>query len=310
MIELPRLPRGAVVTVGSFDGLHRGHRAVLEAVTDRARRHDRASVLVTFEPHPGAVLHPEAAPERLTAPAERAELLAATPLDYLVVLRFDRSLAAMAPEEFLERVLVQRCQLAELVIGQDHGFGRGRGADATTLPALGRSLGFSVEVVPPVADADGTPISSTGIRQAVRAGDFGRAARWLGEPYRVSGTVVEGARRGRTIGVPTINVAPPAGKLLPPDGVYAVRVEWGGGTALGMMNQGNRPTVGDPTRWLETHLFDFDGDLYGRRVRIEWVEKLREIRRFSGLSELQTQLAQDRAQARAVFAERFQTSTV
>jgi riboflavin kinase / FMN adenylyltransferase len=185
------------------------------------------------------------------------------------------------------------------VIGHDHGFGRGRSGDVTTLPALGARLGFTVDVVPPVDDADGAPVSSSRIRRAIAVADFGAVTRWLGRPYRVSGLVERGAARGRTIGIPTINLAPPADKLLPPDGVYAVRVEWGGGTALGMMNQGPRPTVGDPTRWLEAHLFDFAGDLYGRTVRIEWVARLREVRRFGSLDELKAQLERDRAAARA-----------
>lgn len=291
-------PSGAVVTIGTFDGVHRGHRAVLAETVRRAKASGRASVLVTFEPHPLAVVRPADAPPRLTGPAERSAALAETELEYQVVLRFDAALAAMPPEQFVREVLVERCQARELVIGHDHGFGRGRAGDRAMLEALGRSLGFTVDAVGPVV-LDGQTVSSSAIRDAVVRRDFAVAAKWLGRPYRVSGTVVRGAARGRTIGVPTVNVAPPEGKLLPPDGVYAVRVEWGGGVAGGMLNQGVRPTIGDGRRWLEAHLFDFDGDLYGREIRIEWVAPLRDIRRFGSLEELRDQLGRDRDAARA-----------
>jgi riboflavin kinase/FMN adenylyltransferase len=295
---LPNLPNGTVVTVGTFDGVHRGHRAVLDDLVARARAAARSSVLVTFEPHPLAVLRPELAPRRLTTAAERAAALAETELDYLVVLRFDRTMAALEPEAFVQSVLLDQCQMAELVVGHDHGFGRGRSGDLATLEALGAQYGFRVAAIDPVVDG-GKVISSSAIRTAVEAGNFGEAARGLGRPYRVSGRVERGAQRGRTLGVPTVNLAPPESKLLPPDGVYAVRVEWGGGVAGGMMNQGSRPTVGDSRRWLEAHLFDFDGDLYGREIRIEWVAPLRAIRRFDSLEALRAQLAIDRGAARA-----------
>jgi riboflavin kinase/FMN adenylyltransferase len=157
-----------------------------------------------------------------------------------------------------------------------------------------------VDPVDPVASDGGPAISSSRIRDAVAAGQLADAAEWLGRPYSVSGLVRRGAQRGREIGVPTLNVAPPSGKLLPPDGVYAVRVQWGGGVAWGMMNQGARPTVGDDRRWLEAHLFDFDRDLYDREVRIEWVAWIREIRRFGSLDELRGQLRRDRETALAL----------
>jgi riboflavin kinase/FMN adenylyltransferase len=299
---LPGRPREAVVTVGTFDGVHRGHRAVVDEVVRRARASGRASVVVTFEPHPLAVLRPDLAPGRLTTASERKAALAETELDYLLVLRFDRALAALEPEAFVRSVLLDRCRMAELVVGHDHGFGRGRQGDLATLRELGRRFGFGVDVVGPVAGQAGRPISSSAIRSAVASGDLGAAARELGRPYRVSGVVERGARRGTTIGVPTANLAPPEGKLLPPDGVYAVRVEWGGGVAAGMLNQGGRPTLGDGRRWLEAHLFEFDGDLYGREIRIEWVAPLRAIRRFESLVALQEQLRRDELAARAALA--------
>jgi riboflavin kinase / FMN adenylyltransferase len=302
LVELPPLSSGAVVTVGSFDGLHLGHQAVLTEVARRAHAAGRASVLVTFEPHPLAVINPAAAPPLLTTGPERREILAQLPLDYGLFLRFDRRLASLSPEEFVREVLLDRCRMRELVFGYDHGFGRGRSGDVETLRRLGAGLGFAVDVVAPV-NVGGEPVSSGRIRGAVTSGDLATAARLLGRPYAVSGRVTTGERRGRLLGVPTINLGDvPPNKLLPPDGVYAVWVEWRGGRAGGMMNQGPKPTFQDGRRTLEAHLFGFEGDLYGEWVRIEWVERLRDVRRFAGVEQLQEQLERDRARAQAVLA--------
>ena len=302
MSHLPPLPRGTTVTVGSFDGVHLGHQAVLREIARRAAAAGRASVLVTFEPHPLEVVNPQAAPPLLTTDAERREMLAQLPLDYVFFLRFDRRLASFTPEEFVDRVLLERCRMRELVIGHDHGFGRGRSGDVDTLRRLGAERGFDVDVVDAVDSGD-QHVSSSRIRRAVAGGDLATAARMLGRPYQVSGQVTPGERRGRQLGVPTINLATlPPQKLLPPDGVYAVRVEWRGGRLEGMMNQGPKPTFADGRRTLEAHLFDFEGDLYGEWVRIEWVERLRDVERFSSVEALKQQLDRDRIRARAVFA--------
>lgn len=291
---------GSIVTVGSFDGVHRGHRAVLDEITRRARAHGRQSVLVTFTPHPLEVVNPAAAPPLLTAGDERLEVLAQTEVDRVLMLRFDRRLAAMTPREFVREVLLDRCGMRELVIGYDHGFGRGRSGDAETLRALGAELGFTVDVVGPV-DAGGQQVSSSRIRRAVAGGDLTLAARLLGRPYTVHGRVVPGAARGRGLGTPTINLGGiPPGKLLPPDGVYAVRVEWRGGVAGGMMNQGGRPTFAEAERMLEAHLFGVSGDLYGEHVRLAWAGRIRDVRRFSSPEELKEQLGRDRSAAEAI----------
>jgi riboflavin kinase/FMN adenylyltransferase len=299
---LPPLPNGSTVTVGSFDGVHLGHQAVLREIDRRARAAGRASVLVTFDPHPLEVVNPGAAPPLLTTGPERLEILALSPLDYVLLVRFDRHLAGLTPEEFVQEVLLERCALRELVIGHDHGFGRGRSGDVETLRRLGASHGFEVDVVPPV-DFGGQHVSSSRIRRAVAGGDLTTAGAMLGRRYGVVGRVGEGEKRGRLLGVPTINLFElPPRKLLPPDGVYAVRVEWRGGSAGGMMNQGPRPTFQDGRRILEAHIFDFEGDLYGEWVRIEWIERLRDIHRFGSVEQLKQQLERDRARAVAALA--------
>ncbi len=289
---------GAVVTVGTFDGLHRGHQRVLAEVVGRARAGGLTSVLVLCEPHPLEVVNPAAAPKLLTLPDEKRELLAGAGLDRVVVLPFTREVAQQSPEEFIRGLRAEHA-LEQLVLGYDHAFGRGRAGDEALVRRLGAADGFAVAVVDAVKE-DGQPISSTLIRAAVAQGDLTAAARWLGRPYGLLGRVVPGAGRGRTIGVPTINLAPPdARKLLPPDGVYAVWVWWRGTRYGGMMNQGPRPTFAEQGRTLEVHLFDFAGELYGETVRVEWVERLRDVQAFPSRDALVAQLERDRQAARA-----------
>ena len=289
---------GAVVTCGTFDGVHRGHQAVLDEVKRRARAKNLASVLVTFDPHPLEVVNPAAAPKLLTLPEEKQELVAATGIDRLVLLPFTPAIAQLDADAFVRR-LRDEYGMQELVLGYDHGFGRGRAGDVAVVRRLGAAQGFGVAVVEAVRD-DGQPISSTLIRTAVAHGDLDAAARWLGRPYGIRGLVVQGAGRGRTIGVPTLNLAPPdPRKLLPPDGVYAVWVEVRGKRYGGMMNQGPRPTFGESARALEAHLFDFSGELYGETVRVEWVRRLRDVQAFPSREALVAQLERDRQSARA-----------
>jgi riboflavin kinase / FMN adenylyltransferase len=288
---------GAVVTVGTFDGLHRGHRRVIAEVVGRARAGGLTSVLVLCDPHPLEVVNPAAAPKLLTLPDEKQELLAGAGLDRVAVLPFTREVAQLSPEEFVRRLRAEHA-LTQLVLGYDHAFGRGRSGDEAVVRRLGVEEGFDVAVVDAVRE-DGQPISSTLIRAAVAHGDLAGAARWLGRPYGLLGQVVPGAGRGRTIGVPTINLAPPdLRKLLPPDGVYAVWVWWRGTRYGGMMNQGPRPTFAEQGRTLEVHLFDFAGDLYGEKVRVEWVERLRDVQAFPSREALVAQLERDREAAR------------
>lgn len=301
---LPPDVAGTVVTVGTFDGVHAGHRLVLDRLFERASQTGLRSVLVTFEPHPLEVVNPANAPHLLTVGDEKLEVLAESKLDYLAILPFTPTLAQYDAPTFVDVVLRERFGMRELLIGYDHGFGRGRSGDATVLQQLGAERGFGVEVVPPVLGPDGRPVSSTSIRRAIAGGDLDRAEGGLGRHYGVSGIVIEGERRGRTLGYRTLNVSfPSPRKLLPPDGVYAVRVCTPLGSFGGMMNLGGRPTFDDHRRLLEAHLFDVAPDLYGRRVRVDLVHRLRETRKFAGPTELAEQLARDEVAARAALAE-------
>jgi riboflavin kinase / FMN adenylyltransferase len=288
-----------VLTVGSFDGLHLGHQAVLAEIAGRARRTDRRSMVVTFVPHPLEVVNPPAAPPRLTLDDERRELFALSSVDAVAFLPFTRTLSQYQPEEFVD-LLLRRFGMRELVIGHDHGFGRGRSGDERLLQALGADRGFSVDVVSAVS-VDGRDVSSTLVRRAIAGGDLDTAARHLGRPYSMVGDVVRGEGRGRTLGFPTVNVeVPDRRKLLPPDGVYAVRVEWDGGRSGAMMHMGPRPTFGDTRPTVEAHLFAETPDLYGRSVKITWLGRLRDVRAFPSPEALRAQLVLDREAALAM----------
>ncbi len=307
---LPPTVTGTVLTVGTFDGVHRGHQDVLRRLTARARETGLAGVLVTFEPHPLEVVNPTAARPLLSVGIEKTEVLAESEIDYCIVVPFTPTLARYGAEEFFERVLHRRFLMRELVSGFDNGFGRGRAGDVETIRALGAKHGVRVEVVPPTTLDDGRPISSTAIRRAVAGGDLAAAARQLGRCYAVSGRVVPGARRGRTLGYPTINIPmPPARKLLPPEGVYAVRVQTPDGPFGGMLNLGPRPTFDDPRAALEAHLFDARGAWYGAPVRVDFVARLRDVLTFSSAAALTAQLARDEGHARAILGLTSATTT-
>jgi len=289
-----------VVTVGTFDGVHLGHRAVLEEIARRARASGRTSVLVTFEPHPLEVVNPQAAPLLLTLPDEKRMALAQSAVDRVAFVPFTPELRSYAPERFVRDVLEARFHIAELVIGHDHGFGRARAGDEDLLRRIGAEDGFAVDVVEAVLLPDGRPISSTLIRRAVAGGDLDTAAKALGRPYSVSGVVERGAGRGRSIGIPTMNLAPPnPRKLLPPDGVYACAVSTRGGTFGAMANLGPRPTFREAGRTLEAHLFGVADERYGEPVTVEFVRRLRDVMKFESVEALRAQLDRDREAALA-----------
>lgn len=299
LVGLPIGERGAVITVGTFDGVHRGHHDVLSRLAALGRATERPSVVVTFEPHPLEVVRPADAPPLLTMHDEKLEQFVQAGVSYVAVLPFTPTLAAYEARDFVDAVLRGRFRVAELLVGHDHGFGRGRLGDIDVLRALGADRGFGVTVLPPVHAANGRAISSTAIRNAIANGDLAAAAEGLGRPYSLTGRVVPGDKRGRLIGYPTLNLASPSPrKLLPPDGVYAVTVQTPQGPFGGMLNLGPRPTFGDAARRIETHVFDATHDWYGAIVRLDLVARLRDTRPFSGIEALRSQLALDEAAAR------------
>lgn len=300
---LPPHVRRTAITVGTFDGVHRGHQDVFSRLVRRARALGVPSLLVTFDPHPLEVVNPAAAPPLLTVGDEKLEVLAESGVDYVAVLPFTRDLARLEAAEFVDQILISRFRMHDLLMGHDHGFGRNRGGDVNTMRELGRIRGFDVDVVPPVTVGDGPPISSTAIRRAVAGGDLPRAKAALGRAYAVGGRVTHGDKRGRLLGYPTINVPLPSPrKLLPPQGVYAVRVQTARGPFDGMLNLGPRPTFGDEQVIIEVHLFGQPGDLYGSRVRLDFISRLRDTLRFDGVEALVTQLSQDAINARIALA--------
>jgi len=299
------LPRGGVVTIGNYDGLHRGQRAVLESAVARARELGAAAVVLTFDPHPLSVLDPARAPRRLTSDRQREALLAASGVDLLWVVRFSLALAAVPAESFVREFLVERLGAAEVRVGSAFAFGRGREGDLGLLRRLGEELGFAALGIPERLEG-AAAISSTRIRAALEAGEAEAAARLLGRWFALDGTVVAGEQLGRRIGWPTANLqrAQP-GLLLPADGVYAARLRfWQEGTeAAGVANLGVRPTRGGGgERRVEIHLFDFERQIYGARVEIEFHRRLREERKFAGIEDLRAQIARDAAAAREYFA--------
>jgi riboflavin kinase / FMN adenylyltransferase len=298
----PGIPsdRGTVATVGTFDGVHRGHWAVLQEIRRRARAAGRRSILVTFDPHPLRIVRPEHAPPLLTTPVEKKEVLAESGVDYAVFISFTETLSRYEPRRFVEEILVGRLGVEELVIGYDHGFGRDRSGDADTLRAIGQELGFEVDVVPPV-ETEGGPVSSSRIRRAVQEGRLAEARACLGRAYSCRGVVVRGDGRGKQLGFPTANLeVSDAGKLIPPPGVYAVRGVLRRGTYRGALHLGPRPTFQGSPPTIELHLLDYDGDLYGEVVRVDFIEYLREVRPFRTVAALVDQMRADVDTAREV----------
>ncbi len=276
--------RGSVMAMGNFEGVHRGHRAVIAAAVSRARALGRPAAAVTFEPHPRAFFHPDEPLFRLTDTPAKLRLLATTGLDGAIVMKFDAALAALAPQEFVARVLMERLAVAGIAVGFDFRFGAARGGSAADLKEAGARLGFEVDVVPPLTDG-GQRISSGAIRAALAAGHPDQAADWLGYPWFVTGTVVHGDRRGRELGYPTANLRLDPGCDLR-HGVYAVRVALDGRRIDGVANFGRRPMFDAGIVLLEVHLFDFSGDLYGRSLDVAVISWIRPEFRFDTIDGL------------------------
>ena len=301
---LPQLSGGCVATVGTFDGVHLGHRDILQRVHERAAAAGLPAALVTFRPHPLDVVNPTAAPMLLTPDDEQLDALVDSGPLSVVVLPFTSALARYSAELFVQTLLLERYHMRELIIGYDHGLGRGRQGDVTVLAELGRRHRFGVDVVAPTVDDLGVPISSSAIRTSLAHGDLERVQRMLGRPYAFRGVVVPGQQRGRDLGYPTLNIELRSPrKLLPPEGVYAVRARTARGRFDGMMNLGARPTFGEPGRGLEVHLFDVTGDWYGEGVSVEFVRRLRDTTRFESVEALVEQLGRDAEHARLALTQ-------
>lgn len=292
--ELAGIPGPCHLALGVFDGVHLGHQAVIgQALAARDRLGGSCGVL-TFDPYPIQVLFPAKAPRRLLASLDhKAELLSAMGVDFLLALPFDRDRAAQEAEDFVREIA--RGGVKTLAVGEDWRFGKDRRGDVALLEAMAPQLGFELAALPPVM-MEGERISSTRIRQAIRDGNLEAAARMLGRPYTVAGRVIEGRRLGRELGFPTANLVE-GDEQFPPDGVWAVRAVESGRRFDGVANLGIRPTVDGQAHALEVHLFDFEGDLYGKVLEVEFVRLLREERKFSSLEALREQIARDAADA-------------
>src|SRR4051812_9587785 len=292
----------STLTIGNFDGVHRGHRALVERVVAKGRELGVTSCVLTFEPHPREFFAGAAAPARLTRLRDKLELLAAAGVGRVHLIHFNARFAAMSAARFITDVLVRGLGVQWLLVGRDFRFGAKRQGDFATLEEAARRDGFALEAMPDVS-FDGERVSSSAVRAALAAGDFARAERLLGRPYAISGKVVRGARLGRELGFPTANI--PLAQRPPLAGIYVVEVEADGLNAgRGVASVGRRPTVNPvPKPLLEVHLFDWQGELYGRRLQVRFLRKLRDEAKYDDVSALREAIARDAAQAREYFAQ-------
>lgn len=296
--QVPPEIQGAALAIGNFDGVHRGHQALLLAALKEARASGRPAGVMVFEPHPREFFRPDEPHFRLTTLDGKLRLVERLGLDFAIVLTFDADLAGQPASRFINEVLVDALRVSHVVIGYDFFFGKGRGGNPEVMRAAGREHGFEVTVIAPVAEA-GEVFSSSGIRAKLSAGDVGGAALDLGHWWRVAGVVTGGAKRGTGLGFPTANISLPKGTALA-HGIYAVRVFIGGERYSGAAYIGTRPTFDHGAPVLEVFLFDFDGDLYGREIEVEFLDFIREDQRFPDARSLVSQMEADCARAREI----------
>ena len=296
--ELARLPGPLFLAIGVFDGVHRGHQAVISTSTRHAHSADGTPVVVTFDPHPARILRPEQAPHLLTATQHKIALIRALGVGHLLVVKFDKNFAATSPENFVEQLVQNSKPLREICVGHEWSFGKNRAGNLDLLQKLGARFDFNVVGIPPVK-VNGTVVSSTAIRQAVEAGEFAKAASMLGREYTILGTVSGGEKLGKKIGFPTANLSAHS-EQFPPDGVYFAEAWLDGVLLHGVVNLGFRPTVssGQPERILEIHLLDFEQDIYGKDLEIRFVRYLRPEKKFENVDALIRQIKVDVRQAR------------
>jgi riboflavin kinase/FMN adenylyltransferase len=299
--ELSRLPGPLFLAIGVFDGVHRGHQAVISISTDHARAANGTPVVVTFDPHPEKILRPQSAPHLLSATQHKIALIRALGVGHLLVVTFDKQFAATEPEDFVQQLVTHSKPLREICVGHEWSFGRNRRGNLDLLKKMGVRFNFEVVGVPPIK-ANDEVVSSTAVRQAIDRGDFAKAAAMLGREYTVLGTVTHGDNLGKKIGFPTANLSA-HNEQFPPNGVYAAAARLSDGVHLGVVNLGVRPTMttGKSERVLEIHLFDFNRDIYGRDVEVRFVRYLRPEKKFENVDALVAQIQRDVDQARELF---------
>ncbi len=292
--------KNPAITIGNFDGVHKGHQALFERVKQLAVDLNGESAVVTFDPHPLEVLFPQKAPSFITSHRRKLDLIASCGIDATIVIPFDHEFSRMSAREFVEVVLVEKIGARAIVVGHDYRFGHSREGDIAFLKQLGEQYGFKVETVTGLRVND-TVVSSTGIRQMIVSGNIKEANRLLGRFFEVSGTVIPGRKRGVSLGFPTANIRMPA-LASPRTGVYVVEAEVDGKTYGGAANLGYNPTFGDTDLSLEAHLFDFSQDIYGKSITVRFIDRLRDELRFSSPDELAAQIRKDVDAAKEILA--------
>lgn len=296
-LEQARLPR-LVIALGNFDGVHLGHQQLIKSAVTKAKELNSGSAVVTFNPHPLKILAPHRFPKLLTSLGQRVEHFAALGADYCVLLPFCQDMSKMSPREFVENILLEKLRAVHLCVGFNYSFGFGGKGSPADLIELGQDLGFGVSVVEPQR-VDGVIVSSTEIRNALERGNIELATRFLGYFPAITGLVVSGDRRGRTIGYPTANVDTMDDLLIPANGVYAAWVEVNGERLPGMVNIGKKPTFkSEDEITIEAHIFDFNADIYGEKIIVHFYHRLRDERKFNNVDDLLVQLKKDQMQAR------------
>jgi riboflavin kinase/FMN adenylyltransferase len=300
--QLAQLKGPLFLAIGVFDGVHRGHKAVISTSAGHAELSGGIPVIVTFDPHPEKVLRPQHAPHLLTATQHKVALIRDLGVGHLLIVHFDKAFAATEPEDFIKQLVRYSHPLREICVGHEWSFGKNRRGNLNLLKELGHEFGFSVIGVPPV-EVNGTVVSSTGIRQAVQHGDLSKAAEMLGREYTILGTVTKGDNLGKRIGFPTANLSAHS-EQFPPDGVYLAEARIDGRLHQGVINLGVRPTIKEQQseRVLEIHLLDFDYDIYGQDVEVRFLRYLRPEKKFNNIDELVSQITTDVRQARETLA--------
>jgi riboflavin kinase/FMN adenylyltransferase len=292
-----------VVTMGNFDGIHLGHQEIFRILRREAEENSGTALVITFFPHPLKVLHPERAPRLITCLEDRIELIKCCGVGYILCLPFTEAFAGWDPERFVRDILIQKLGTKKVLVGEDFRFGKNRKGNIDFLQEKGKPYGYTVQKINPV-QVDGMEVSSTRIRQCVQEGHIRESATMLGRPYSISGKVVSGEKRGKTLGFPTANLATDA-ELLPPNGVYAVRVVLAGDRRPAVASLGVKPTFSGTQFTIEAHIFDFDEDIYGESMRIEFVEWIREEKSFPDARALVQQIEGDAQEARRILQEGF-----